>query len=98
MVENFLTNPNLSGARQETGTTGLSPDQIQLVQNESVCQQLNSEYGQYPDYTATYHKAGNYYFATLLLEQPDDPQQVVSGISIIVVLNDELEKIESYGG
>lgn len=38
MVENFLTNPELSDARADTGTENLVSDQIQLVMDESVCQ------------------------------------------------------------
>jgi len=98
MVENFLTNPALSEERSETGTSNLSPERIQLVQNADTCRQLNSEYSQYSVHTSTYYKAGDRYFVTLLLEQPVDPQKVVSGISIVVVLNNDLEKIESYGG
>jgi hypothetical protein len=44
MVENFLTNPNLTDARQETGTTSLSVNQIQPVSDPGVCQQLGADY------------------------------------------------------
>lgn len=98
MIENFLTNPDLADARATTGTDGISASQIQLVNDAGICQQLNSRYDQYADYNTTYYKAGNRYFATLILKQPDDPNQVVTGVSIIVILNSNLEKIESYAG
>ena len=100
MVENFLTNPRGTEARQETGTTGLSPDQIQLVQDENVCQQLNQEYDsqEFSDYNIAYYKAGNFYFVAQVLKQPDDPNIVVSGLSMIHIYDENLTFIKGYSG
>ena len=99
MVENFLTNPNLSDARQETGTTGLSPDQIQLVQDESVCQKINDEFNEFTnEYAVTYYKADSFYFATQILKQPDDSNEVASGLMMIYVLDSNLNFIKGYSG
>lgn len=99
MVENFLTNPNLSDARQETGTTSLSPDQIQLIQDENVCQQLDSEFSEFTDeYAVTYYKVGSFYFATQILKQPDSPSEVLSGLMMIYVLDSNLNFIKGYSG
>jgi hypothetical protein len=100
MVENFLTNPKGAEARQETGTDGLSVDQIQLVQNEDVCGQLNQEYGgqEFDDYNVTYYSAGDFYFVIQILNQPDDPNMVVSGLSMIYIYNENLNFIKGYGG
>jgi len=99
MVENFLTNPNLSDARQETGTSGLSPDQIQLVQDESVCQKINDEFNEFTnEYAVTYYKADSFYFATQILKQPDDPNEVASGLMMIYVLDSNLNFIKGYSG
>lgn len=100
MVENFLTNPRGTEARQETGTTGLSPDQIQLVQDENVCQQLNQEYDsqEFSDYNIAYYKAGNFYFVAQVLKQPDDPNIVVSGLSMIYIYDENLTFIKGYSG
>lgn len=99
MVKNFLTNPNLTDARQETGTMGLSPDQIQLVQDESVCQQLDSEFSEFTnEYEVTYYKVDSFYFATQILKQPDSPSEVVSGLMMIYILDNNLNFIKGYSG
>ncbi|WP_040605760.1 hypothetical protein [Salisaeta longa] len=99
MVENFLTNPTLSDARQETGTTGLRPAQTQLVQDESTCHQLDGEFGDVTDeYAVSYYKVGSFYFATQILKQPDDPNIVASGLSFIYVLDSNLNFIKGYSG
>lgn len=99
MVENFLINPRLSDARSETGTSGLSASQIQLVQDESVCQQLNSEFSEFTDeYVITYYKTGNFYFATQIIKQPDNVNEVTSGLMMIYVLDSNLNFIKGYSG
>ena len=63
MVENFLTNPDGADAREETGTSNLSTGDIEVVQDEGVCQQLNQEYSGEElsqNYDVTYYKAGNF--------------------------------------
>jgi len=99
MVENFLTNPRLSNVRSETGMSGLSASQIQLVQDESVCQQLNSEFSEFTDeYVITYYKTGNFYFATQIIKQPDNVDEVTSGLMMIYVLDSNLNFIKGYSG
>jgi hypothetical protein len=43
MVENFLTNPALSDARSEKGTTSMILDEVQIIQNKFVCQKLHKK-------------------------------------------------------
>jgi hypothetical protein len=100
MVENFLTNPNLTDARQETGTTSLSVDQIQPVSDPGVCQQLGADYSSQniSDYDLAFYKAGNRYFVTLLLKQSDDPDIVTTGLSMIDIYTADLNFIKGYSG
>jgi hypothetical protein len=100
MVENFLTNPDGADAREETGTSGLSTSQIEAVQNQSVCQTLDETYAtsEFADYDVTYYKAGDFYFVVSILKQPDDPNEVVSGLSFIDVYDENVNYIEGYGG
>ena len=100
MVENFLTNPNLADARQETGTTSLSVDQIQPVSDPDVCQQLGADYSSQniSDYDLAFYKAGNRYFVTLLLKQSDDPDIVTTGLSMIDIYTADLNFIKGYSG
>ena len=100
MVENFLTNPNLIDARQETGTTSLNADQIQPVSDPDVCQQLGADYSSQntTDYDLAFYKAGNRYFVTLLLKQSDDPDIVTTGLSMIDIYTADLNFIKGYSG
>lgn len=100
MVENFLTNPKGTEARQETGTSGVTADQIQLVEDQSVCEQLSENYssGEYDGYNVTYYKVGNNYFATIILKQPDDQDIVRTGLSFIDIYSENLNFIKGYGG
>ena len=99
MVENFLTNPNLVDARQETGTTSLSVDQIQAVSDPGVCQQLNDEFSASTDeYNLAYFKIGDFYFATQILKQSENNNEVVVGLSFIYILDSNLNFIKGYSG
>lgn len=99
MVENFLTNPNLTDARQETGTTSLSVDQIQPVSDPDVCQQLNDEFSASIDeYNLAYFKIGDFYFATQILKQSENTNEVVVGLSFIYILDSNLNFIKGYSG
>ncbi|MFO8233341.1 MAG: hypothetical protein R6U20_11820 [Longimonas sp.] len=99
MVENFLTNPNLADARQETGTTSLSVDQIQSVSDPDVCQQLNDEFSASIDgYNLAYFKIGDFYFASQILKQSENTNEVVVGLSFIYILDGNLNFIKGYSG
>lgn len=99
MVENFLSDPNLSDARQETGTTGLNADQIQPVSDPDVCQQLNDEFSASIDeYNPAYFEIGDFYFATQILKQPEDTNGVVVGLSFICILDSDLSFIKGHSG
>jgi len=100
MVENFLTNPDLSGARTETGATGLSVEQIQLVQEPNVCRQLREDYSNQDveGYDLSFYSAGNRYFVILILDQPENTGEVISGLSAIDIYDENLNFIKGYSG
>ena len=99
MVENFLANSNLSDVRQETRTSGLSVDQIQPISDPDICQQLNDAFSESIDeYDLTYFNVGDFYFATQMLKQPEDADEVVTGLMMIYVLDSKLNFVKGYSG
>jgi len=111
MLENFILNPNLSDARAETGTTELEISQIQLLDNfqhENACQFLNNEYNETitklaqpdndPVYDVVFYKVGNFYFVVIVLAQPSDPDVVSTGLSFILIHDQNLNYISGYSG
>lgn len=111
IIENFLTNPDLSDRRAETGTTGLNISQIQLLDDFSdanACQEFDDEYSQTiaktsgPNndrtYDVVYYKAGNFYFVVVVLAPPSDPDVVSVGLSHIMIHDQNLDYIAGYSG
>ena len=99
MVIDFLSDSNLTAARQETGTTNLDTSQIQVVSDPSVCQTLDNEFSSFKDdYKITYYKAGNFYFVTQILKQPNKTDEVVVGLSFIYIYDENLNPIKGYSG
>lgn len=110
VVENFLTNTDLSDERIETGTTGLEVSQIQVLddsQDSNACQEFDQRYQQAINkeganndnfYDVAYYKAGNFYFVVLVLAPPSDPDSISMGLSHIVIFDDNLDKLAAYSG
>ena len=68
-VEFFLTASHLEKLRIQSGTDDISTDQIQHIDNEEVCQDLNKLVSSNTElqhsidgWTRYYYKAGNFYF------------------------------------
>lgn len=102
LVEAFLTESGFNEARQETGTSHLSPSQIQPLQDpgdSTVCATLNSEYSTLTNEVRehTYYKVGDFYFvsAPLVTKEVDD-YIIASGPHFLVILNSNLEEIKVY--
>jgi len=111
MIENFMLNPNLSDVRAETGTTGLDISHIQLLdklEHENACQFLNDEYKETitksaqpdndPVYDVVFYKVGNFYFVVVVLAQPSDPDVISTGLSFILIHDQNLNYISGYSG
>jgi len=99
MVENFLTNPNLSDLRLEVGVTNLSTTQIQVVDNQNTCNTLDDEFDSYKDkYIVSYYQVGDFYFVTQILKQPNQVDRVITGLSFIYVYDENLNFIKGYSG
>ena len=108
IMESFLTSPDWSKERNETGIEGLSTSQIDvLVQSNysDVCKNLNNLLQETistttssgkPRYNLTYYKAGSHYFAVVTLRQPDDPDEVVFGLAALIIYDSNLNKIVGY--
>ncbi len=98
LVELFLTEPELSDARQETGTTSIDTSQVQLVQNTSVCQTLNAQYEDFqsPVQTRVYYHTSNRYFVAIPLVESEEGI-VGFGIETLIVLDDSLNELKAYG-
>lgn len=102
LVERFLTAPDLADRRSETGTTGLSVNQISLLtdpQDTATCQTLQANYGSWSGEfrNIVFYKAGNFYFVAAPLEQSSSSEYVVAGPDFIVVLDDNFEELGTYG-
>jgi len=110
-VELFISHKDWASERQESGTTGLSASQIKLLDeqdNAEACQFFNNRYEatiseQYdnnnePVYHVVYYKAGEFYFVSIVLAQPIDPDVVTTGLSYIIIFNKHLNKLAGYSG
>jgi len=99
MVKNFLSNPKLSDLRKEAGVTELNITQIKVVDNQNTCNIFNNEFGSYKDeYKITYYKVGDFYFVTQILKQPDQADEVITGLSFIYIYDKNLNFIKGYSG
>jgi hypothetical protein len=109
IIETFITHPNWASERISTGTNGLDTSQIQLLtdsQFTQTCQDLNTRYSQTISKTSganndrtydfVYYKAGNFYFAVIVLAPPSDPDEIVVGLSYISVFDNNLNRLAGY--
>lgn len=109
-VHNFLTKSSWAENRQETGVVGVDANQLQVLssynsQDQSACEFLNNEYSltineKWPDgsiaYDVAYYKAGNFYFVSIVVAQPDDSNEVAVGLSFIDIYDENLNRIKGY--
>lgn len=103
MVENFLTEPNLSDARSETGTTGLTVSDIAHLDNPDdtdVCEVLNDDFSHFDgDFRkVVYYQVGDYYFVVAPLVVPDASEYSIIGPDFIVVVDSDFNTLGRYRG
>ncbi len=107
-MELFISDSEWSANRIATGTNGLRVSQLQVLtdsQNSSVCQYFNSEYSDTinetwsdgsPTYHVVYYKAGSFYFVSIVIAQPSDPEYVSVGLSFLSIYDNNLNRIEGF--
>ncbi|NBC26886.1 MAG: hypothetical protein GVY08_08490 [Bacteroidetes bacterium] len=107
-LELFISHPDWSNNRIDTGTNGLSVSQIQLLtdsQHSSVCQNFNSEFDDTINetwskggskYDLVYYKVGSFYFVSIVVAQPSDPEYVSVGLSFLIIYDSNLNRIEGF--
>lgn len=108
-VELLISQKDWAPERQETGTIGLSVSQIQLLDKQKdseACQFFNNRYKatiskQYeannePVYHVVYYKVKEFYFVSIVLAQPTDPDVVTTGLSYIIIFDNNLNKLAGY--
>jgi len=103
LVERYLSSPGYADARQEEGTSGISPDEIRLLvdgQDDEACGALNATYGQYRNGrvrdVAYYEAGGSYFVAHPLTEKEVDGMYIASGHHFFYVVNGEFEQVQGY--
>jgi len=103
LVERYLFSAGYADARQEAGTSGISPDQIRLLvdgEDDDACEGLNATYGQYRNGTVrdvAYYEAGGYYFvAHPLTKREVDGMYIASGHHFFYVVNSDFERLQAY--
>jgi hypothetical protein len=103
LVERYLSSPGYADARQEAGTSGISPDEIRLLvdgQDDEACEALNATYGQYRNgrvRDVAYYEAGGFYFvAHPLTEKEVDGMYIASGHHFFHVVNSEFERVKGH--
>jgi hypothetical protein len=108
-LEIFLTHEEWEPERQETGADGLTISQIQILDSTldaNACQYLNNRYNETiekrsqpendPVYDVAYYKAGNFYFVSIILAQPSNSNVVSTGLSFIIIFDQNLNRLEGY--
>lgn len=103
IVENFLTEPSLSDARSETGTTGLTVNNIAHLDNPDdtyVCEVLNNDFSHFDgDFRkVVYYQAGDHYFVSAPLVVPDTSEYSIIGPDFIIVLDSDFNTLGRYRG
>ncbi|HET8866210.1 MAG TPA: hypothetical protein VFM80_10980 [Gracilimonas sp.] len=107
---NFLTKQSWADNRQETGTVGVSSNQLQVLSNnnsqdKTTCEFFNNEFTNAitkswddgnPMYKIAYYKAGNFYFVSIVVAQPTDQDRAAVGLSFIDVYGQDLNHIKGY--
>lgn len=103
LVERYLSSPSYADARQEAGTSGISPDEIRLLvdgADDEACEALNAKYGQYRNgrvRDVAYYEAGGFYFvAHPLTEKEVDGMYIASGHHFFHVVNGEFERVKGH--
>jgi hypothetical protein len=109
-LEIFLTHQDWAPERQETGTVGVSSNQLQVLSNnnsqdKTTCEFFNNEFTNTitkswddgsPMYKVAYYKAGNFYFVSIVVSQPADPDRAAVGLSFIDVYDQNLNPVKGY--
>jgi hypothetical protein len=103
LVKRYLSSPGYADARQEEGTSGISPDEIRLLvdgQDDEACEALNATYGQYRNgrvRDVAYYEAGGFYFvAHPLTEREVDGMYIASGHHFFHVVSSEFKRVKGY--
>jgi hypothetical protein len=90
------------------GTTNLLSSDIEVLTTSvdgQVCTYLKSLYSstineKWPDNSPAYHvsffKAGDFYFVSIAVAQPTDPEWMSVGLSMIDVFDTSLNKLAGY--
>ncbi len=104
----YISHPHWSNRRNETGTNLISTSDIQhLNQNvdSQVCSYFNSVYAntineKWPDNSPSYHvsfyKAGDFYFVSIAVAQPSDSDWMSVGLSMLIIFDGSLNRLEGY--
>lgn len=108
---NWITNPNLSDLRTNTGTTGLDTTQIvHLVapQDTIACNSLSTQFPLAISATIgssndrlndlTYYKVGNFYFVTIVTAPSSDSTIVRVGYQRIYIFDKSFNYVAGYSG
>jgi hypothetical protein len=108
ILVDFITHSEWSSSRQKTNTDHLEKYQMNVLTSpafSSTCKELNNQYQETiskkrhtgePRYNLTYYKAGDFYFVTISLRQPDNSDEVVVGLSFLVIHDKNLKTIKGY--
>lgn len=108
VLEYYLLHPHWSDRRVEMGTTNLLSSDIEVLTTSvdgQVCSYFNSLYSstineKWPDNSPSYHvsffKAGDFYFVSIAVAQPSDPEWMSVGLSMIDVFDTSLNKLAAY--
>ena len=108
-LESFLTSDKLLPARQATGTTHLTPSQVQILTdptNTSICEQITNSYPQttsrkYPGteekfHHLVYYKVGEFYFVIIKIRPDSNPDTITAGLEYVDVYDSELNFLKGY--
>jgi hypothetical protein len=111
ILVNWITNPNLSDLRTNTGTTGLDTTQIvHLVapQDTIACNSLRTQFPLAISATIgssndrlndlTYYKVGNFYFVTIVTAPSSDSTIVRVGYQRIYIFDTSFNYVAGYSG
>jgi hypothetical protein len=108
VLEYYVLHPHWSDKRVEIGTSSLVASDIEVltsIVDGQVCTYLNSLYSstineKWPDNSPAYHvsffKAGDFYFVSIAVAQPADPEWMSVGLSMIDVFDTSLNKLAGY--
>jgi len=107
-VDYYISHPHWSQRRSDTGTNSISMSDIQVLNQSAdgqVCQYFNSTYANTinekwadnsPSYHVSYYKAGDFYFVSIAVAQPSDPEWMSVGLSMLIIFDGSLNRLEGY--